>query len=171
MYDILFVYGDFCFNTQHNTRIRCRFFLSTSVMLNSSYILVNATKTTNVVAIRNHQELQAPISNEVLFKPSAHSYKLSANMIQNLTKYSKKDQEDLISIQSRLRKWIGSDKFVTLDKFIDLMDTIAPHVSVPQSTNMFNQMDPSNNGQIETALLLHDEFLPHMILVYIPILY
>eukprot|EP01083_Nonionella_stella_P288421 981486_1 len=107
------------------------------------------------------QDLKSQISSEF---PSGHTYNLSANMIQNLKKYNEKEQQDLISIQTRLCKWIGSEKFVTLDKFIDLMDTIASHVSVQQATDMFNQMDPSNNGQIQTSLLLHDEFLPRMIL-------
>eukprot|EP01083_Nonionella_stella_P176143 615553_1 len=93
-----------------------------------------------------------------------HQVTHSNNMMQNLQKYNKKEQEDLISIQTNLRKWIGQHQNPILSQFLDLMKKIAPHISTQQATNMFNQMDPSNNGQIPTALLLHDEFLPRMIL-------
>eukprot|EP00486_Rosalina_sp_Unknown_P005157 CAMPEP_0201571142 /NCGR_PEP_ID=MMETSP0190_2-20130828/13763_1 /ASSEMBLY_ACC=CAM_ASM_000263 /TAXON_ID=37353 /ORGANISM="Rosalina sp." /LENGTH=709 /DNA_ID=CAMNT_0047995465 /DNA_START=518 /DNA_END=2647 /DNA_ORIENTATION=- len=69
-----------------------------------------------------------------------------------------------MTIQTNLKKWIGSEEYLILSQFIDLMDKIAGHVSTQQATEMFNQMDPSNNGQIPTSLLLHDEWLPRMIL-------
>eukprot|EP01084_Bolivina_argentea_P091657 164968_1 len=94
-----------------------------------------------------------------------HQGTYSVNMTQNLQKYNKKEQEDLITIQTNLRKWIGSHhQYLILSQFLDLMQKIAPHISTHQATNMFNQMDPSSNGQIPTDLLLHDEFLPRMIL-------
>ena len=94
-----------------------------------------------------------------------HHYTMSYNMLQNLKKYNPKEQQDLISIQKKLTKWIGSEEYLILSQFLDLMDKIAPHVSTQAATEMFDQMDPSNNGQIPTSLLLHDEFLPRMILV------
>ena len=108
-------------------------------------------------------------SNDSVFdedtKHDEHSYSHSINMLHNLRRYNKKEQQNLISIQTNLKKWIGSEEYLILSQFIDLMDKIAGHVSTQQATEMFNQMDPSNNGQIPTSLLLHDEFLPRMILV------
>ena len=83
----------------------------------------------------------------------------------HLKKFSKKEQEELMSIQINLKKWIGNQQSLILPKFLDLMEKIAPHVSTEESTEMFNKMDPFNNGQIKTNILLHDEFLPRMILV------
>lgn len=97
-------------------------------------------------------------------KTNEHSYSHSINMQRNLIRYNKKEQQDLITIQTNLKKWIGSVEFVILPDFLELMEKIAGHVSTQQATEMFNQMDPSNNGQIATSLLLHDEFLPRMIL-------
>jgi len=79
-------------------------------------------------------------------------------------KYSKREREELLSIQANLTKRIGQEQYLILSQFIDLMDKLAPHITAQQATEMFDQMDPSNNGQIATSLLLHDEFLPRLIL-------
>ena len=113
-----------------------------------------------------HRKGSAPGSNRPSWNgTNADDEDTKINESYNLQKYTKKEQEDLISIQTNLKKWIGSEEYLILSQFLDLMDKIAGHVSTQQATEMFDQMDPSNNGQIPTSLLLHDEFLPRMILV------
>lgn len=81
----------------------------------------------------------------------------------------KKDHIEIIQIQSKLKKWIAnqcnnSPKLI-LTQFIELMKYIAPTISTKMATDIFNQVDINNNGQVSTKLLLSDEFLPRQILV------
>ena len=72
---------------------------------------------------------------------------------------------ELQQIQTKLKQWIGNDEFVILDQFIELMLKIAPGVSADKATEIFNQIDQWNDGQIESKVLIHNNFLPEMILV------
>lgn len=75
------------------------------------------------------------------------------------------DQEQLFEIQSNLKLHIGTETTLILSQFLDMMSKIAPHITPHDASNIFNQMDASNHGQIISSLLLHDEFLARIILV------
>ena len=68
-------------------------------------------------------------------------------------------------IQNKLKQWIGNEESLILDQFIELMLKIAPGVSADKATAIFNQIDQWNDGQVETKVLIHNNFLAETILV------
>ena len=114
---------------------------------------------------RKHRKSNSAAS--ITPKPSAMNSVAISDIIATSprTRTNVEDQERLFTLQSNLKHYIGDDVTLILSQFLDLMDNIAPHIPAHEAINMFNQMDAANDGQIPTSLLLHNGFLPRLILV------
>ena len=103
-------------------------------------------------------------------KPSARNSGVHPDLLSKQTGARRSipdihDQEQLFEIQSNLKLHIGTESTLILSQFLDIMSKIAPHITPHDASTMFDQMDASNLGQIASSLLLHDGFLPRIILV------
>lgn len=123
----------------------------------------------------------APKMNKLISAPAFSHFKKAPQNIASYEYLSESDESfkenngltvegdaessELNQIQVKLKQWIGNEEFVTLDQFIELMLKIATGVSTEKATEIFNQIDQWNDGQIESKVLIHNNFLPQMILV------
>ena len=82
-------------------------------------------------------------------------YTQLSNVIGNLL-CLKSLQEQL---KTKLKKWIGSEEYLTLSQFADVLEKIGGSGSLEEATEIFNKLDASKNGKIESSQLLQDEQL------------
>jgi len=76
------------------------------------------------------------------------------------------DPERLFTIDSELRKRIGSEPSLILSQFIDIMKEIAPRFPVHAVRKMFDELDTANDGVIPSSFLIHGMFLPRLIMMF-----